>query len=400
MSALLVPFFYELRAQRLKVGPTELLALARAMQHDLHDDRLDGFYYLARSILVHREQDLDPFDQAFSAHFKDKVFAAEQFTKDLLDWLDDPANLREMSEEERALVQALDMDEVRRLFEERMRDQKARHEGGNRFIGTGGTSPFGNNGFNPAGVRVGRGGGRSAMGVADARQFAAYRSDVVLDVRHVEVALRKMRAFLREGAEEELDVEATIDATAKNGGELEVKLRPPRKPNLKVLLLMDVGGSMDPYAQTVSKLFSAAKRASNLREVKSYYFHNCIYGRVYPTAMFEEPVRVPDLFEQLDARWRVIVVGDAAMHPAELLGTSTWDRSLVDKAYGDVTGVGWFQLIHRHWPRSVWINPDPPKYWESGTADVLRNVIPMFHLSVDGLTDAVRALSKGNTTSR
>jgi uncharacterized protein len=394
MSQILVPFLYELRRRKLKVGPTELLSLSRAMLYELHGQSLDGFYYVARSLMVHREQDYDSFDQAFSAHFKGIPEASLKIAEELYDWLNDPKRMRELSDDERAMLQSLDMEEVRRMLAERMREQKERHDGGNRFIGTGGTSPFGMAGEHPSGVRIGKGGARSAMGVADARMYQPYRNDIVLDVRQIEVALRKLRAFLREGVDEELDIDATIDATAKNGGELEIKTRPPRKPNVRVLLLMDVGGSMDPYAHTISQLFSAAKRASNLREVKSYYFHNCIYGRVYPTEMFSDSVRIADLLHQLDARWRVIFVGDASMHPAELLGSSPWDGTLADRGMGDMTGIGWISLLHQHFPRSVWLNPEPPRYWEQGTADMIRKVVPMHHLTIEGLGEAVRQLSR------
>ena len=404
MSAVIVPFLYELRARKVKVGATEALSLARALRHELHDSSLDGFYYVARSILIHREQDYDAFDQAFSSHFKDVPQRTLEIAQELADWLRDPKNLRELSVAEREALQALDMEEVRRMLEERLREQKERHDGGNRWVGTGGTSPFGNSGQHPSGVRVGKGGGRSAMGVADARAYAPYRSDVVLDARQIEVALRKLRAWLREGVDEELDIDATIAATAKNGGELEIKTRPPRKPNVKVLLLMDVGGSMDPYSHTASLLFSAAKRASNLREVKSYYFHNCIYGKVWAAdtspgveragfSLGGEPVKVSDLFHQLDGRWRVIFVGDASMHPAELLG-GAWDSSLVDRGYGNVTGLGWLTMIADHFPRAVWLNPEPPRYWEQGTADTIRRVVPMYQLTIDGLGEAVRQLSR------
>jgi hypothetical protein len=401
--SVIVPFLYELRGRKVKVGATEALALAKAMTFELHDSSLDGFYYVARSILVHREQDYDAFDQAFSSHFKGIESRTLEIAQELADWLRDPMNTKDLSPSEREALQALDMEEVRRMLEERMREQKERHDGGNRWVGTGGTSPFGNNGTNPAGVRVGgKGGGRSAMGVADARMYAPYRSDVVLDARQIEVALRKLRAWLREGAEEELDIDETIAATSKNGGELEIKTRPPRRPNVKVLLLMDVGGSMDPYSHTASLLFSAAKRASNLREVKSYYFHNCIYGKVWAAdataerAAFTlggEATKVTDLVQQFDGRWRVIFVGDASMHPAELLG-GAWDSSLVDRGYGNVTGLGWLQLIADHYPRAVWLNPEPPRYWEQGTPEVIRKVIPMYHLTIDGLGEAVRQLSR------
>src|SRR6185312_50021 len=189
-----------------------------------------------------------------------------------------------------------------------------------------GSSPFGQHGQHPSGVRVGpMGGGRSAMAVADARRYKPYRSDLVLDVRQMEVALRKLRAFHREGVHDELDVDGTIDATAKNAGELEIVMRPPRKSNVRVLLLLDVGGSMDPHAELVSRLFSASKRASNIRELKTYYFHNCIYGRLYATERFTEPVRVQEMFELVSHEWKLVMVGDAAMHPAELLGAGDWE---------------------------------------------------------------------------
>jgi uncharacterized protein with von Willebrand factor type A (vWA) domain len=395
MSSVIVPFLYELRRRKVKVGAQEVLSLARVMRHELHGQSLTGFYHVARAVMIHREQDYDAFDQAFSAHFKGVTEATIDVFSELIDWLRDPQRLRELSEEERRALQSLDMEEVRRLLAERLREQKERHDGGNRWVGTGGTSPFGTGGYHPSGVRLGGGGGRSAMGVADARMFAPYRSDLVLDVRQIEVALRKLRTFLREGLDEELDIDETIAATARNGGELEIRTRPPRRPNVRVLLMMDVGGSMDPYAQTVSQLFSAAKRASNLREVRSYYFHNCIYGKVYSTEAFGgEPVRVADLLHQLDARWRLILVGDASMHPAELLGSSPWDDTLVDRGSGSMSGLAWLQSLADHFPRSVWLNPEPPRSWEIGTCDVIRRVFPMHQLTLDGLGEAVRHLSR------
>jgi uncharacterized protein len=395
MSDVLVPFLYELRERGVKAGPTEILSLAKAMSFEIHDSSLDGFYYVARALLIHREQDLDAFDQAFASYFRGIETKAIELMAELAQWLSDPRRMQELSEQDREALESLDIEEVKRMLEERLREQKERHDGGNRWVGTGGTSPFGNSGQHPTGVRIGQGGGRSALGVASARAFAPYRSDLVLDVRQIEVALRKLRLYLREGAEEELDIEATIDATARNAGELEVVTRPPRKHNVKLLLLMDVGGTMDPYAHVVSQLFSAAKRASNLREVRSYYFHNAIYGKVWETEkLFSDPVRVSDLFEQMDQRWRVIVVGDASMHPAELLGSSPWDRSLYDGSSGSLTGLGWFAEIAHHYPRAVWLNPEPARYWETGTCELIKQVIPMFHLTLDGLGEAVRHLSR------
>ena len=401
MSSAFVPFLYELRARKVKVGAQEALALAKALAMGLHDSSLDGFYHTARAICVHRESDLDAFDEAFLSHFKGITTESMQLVAELDAWLKDPANRRELSQEELDALQQFDMEELKKLFEQRMKEQKGRHEGGNRWIGSGGSSPFGQQGMHPSGLRVGeRGGGRSAMGIADARRFRPYRSDLVLDVRQIEVALRKLRAFIREGQHDELDIDATIDATAKNAGELEIVTRPPRKSNVRVLLLMDVGGSMDPHAQLVSRLFSAAKRASNIRSLKTYFFHNCVYARVYETERFSEPVKVEDLLHDLGAEWKLVVVGDAAMHPAELLGAGDYEYYATGNHGTATTGLKQLEKLSDHFRRSAWLNPDPPSYWRGGTAEHIGKVFPMFHLTLDGLGDAITHLSKGDVRKR
>jgi uncharacterized protein with von Willebrand factor type A (vWA) domain len=348
---------------------------------------------------VHSEADLDAFDEAFSAYFRGVEAASLDLARELDDWLRDPSSRKELTPEELALLERLDPGELRRLFEERMQEQKERHDRGNRWIGTGGTSPFGAHGAHPTGLRVGpHGGGRSAMAVADARAYRPYRSDLVLDVRQMEVALRKLRAFAREGSRLELDLEETIDETARNAGELEVVLRPEKKPNVRVLLLMDVGGSMDPHAGLVSQLFSAAKRASNFRELRTYYFHNCIYGKVYETESFGEAVPVRDVMRHCTHEWKLVLVGDGAMHPAELLGGGDWfaTRDLSDS----MAGVRWMQLLADHFDRCAWLNPDPPTYWRGGTAETLASIFPMFPLTLEGLGEAIAYLSRGRAHPR
>jgi uncharacterized protein with von Willebrand factor type A (vWA) domain len=395
MSDFIVPFLYELRARRLFVGAQEAVQLARALSLGLHDHTLDGFYYLARSLMVHRESELDKFDEAFLSHFKGVVFETTSALSELEEWLKDPKVLEGLTEEQKAAIQELSVEELRDLLEQRMREQKERHDGGNRWIGTGGTSPFGTGGHHPSGVsmRSGSGGrgGRSALGMADARRYRPYRSDLVLDVRQIEVALRKLRSFAREGADDELDLDGTIDATARNGGELEIVTRPPRRSNLRVLLLMDVGGSMDPFAHTCSQLFSAARRASNFRELRTYYFHNTIYGRLYSTDGLMDPIEVPRLLDQLNPRWKVIFVGDAAMAPGELLGTGPWGSPAGE---GTLSGLDWLSYVSQRFERSIWLNPDPPQYWNGGTARAIGEVFPMFHLTLEGLTEAMALLSK------
>ncbi|HWL89607.1 MAG TPA: VWA domain-containing protein [Polyangiaceae bacterium] len=392
-----VPFLFELRARKVKIGAQEAMSLARALAFGLHDSSLDGFYHVARAVCVHREGDLDAFDQAFLAHFRGIETASVKLLDELEEWLKNARERREISEEELALIQSLDMEELRRLFEQRLREQKERHDGGNRWIGTGGTSPFGANGAHPSGLRVGpMGGGRSAMGIADARRYKPYRSDLVLDVRQIEVALRKLRAFAREGDALELDLDETISETAKNAGELEIVLRPPKRSNVRVLLLMDVGGSMDPHAHLVSQLFSAAKRASNIRELKTYYFHNCIYGNLYETERFVEPVRVRDVIEACHAEYKLVIVGDAAMHPAELLGGGDWAYYSSRSGEGAMPGVRWMQLIADHFRKSAWLNPEPPNYWKGGTAETLSQIFSMYQLTLDGLGEAIGHLSRGS----
>jgi uncharacterized protein with von Willebrand factor type A (vWA) domain len=393
---LLVPFLFALRRKKVRVGLQEVMSLARALELGLHESSLDGFYRVARALCVHSEADLDAFDEAFGAHFRGVEARSLDLTRELEAWLQDPRARKELTPEELALLEGLDPAELRRLFEERMREQRERHDGGSRWIGTGGTSPFGAHGAHPTGIRVGpQGGGRSALAVADARRYRPYRSDLVLDVRQMEVALRRLRAFAREGSRMELDLDETIDETARSGGELEVVLRPERRPNVRVLLLMDVGGSMDPYAGLVSQLFSAAKRASNFRELRSYYFHNCIYGKVYETEQFRDPVSVRDLLRHCTHEWKLVLVGDAAMHPAELLGGGDWFSTHDMPVSDSMAGVRWMQLLGDHFERAAWLNPDPPSYWRGGTAETLASIFSMFPLTLEGLGEATKHLSKG-----
>jgi len=386
-----IPFLYELRARKVPVGTQEAVALAGALKAGLHDSSLDGFYFVARALLVHDEKHLDAFDQAFAKVFQGVESAALELHQQLLEWLKDARQrLPELTDEEKALLEQLDGDEIERLFQERLKEQQERHDGGNKWIGTGGTSPFGHSGRAARpGVRVGgAGGGRSAIRVAGQRHFRDYRDDLVLDVRQLGMALRKLRAFSREGNEQELDLDKTISETARNLGDLEVVTRPPRKSNTRVILLMDVGGSMDPYAHLMSRLFTAAKKATHFKELRTYYFHNCVYGRVYKNARFSEPVSVSELFAETDRRYKLIIVGDALMAPWELMSSSGWP--------GDegLEGILWLAKLREHYPASAWINPEPVHTWWQTTIDVLRKVYPMYPLTLEGLGEAVSQLTR------
>jgi uncharacterized protein with von Willebrand factor type A (vWA) domain len=392
-------FLYRLRQLDVPVGAQEALSLAQALNLGLHDNSLDGFYYTARSLLVHREGHLDAFDQAFLAEFKGVEGEHLRLKEELLKWLEDAkTRIEELTAEERALAESLDLEQLKKLFEERMNEQKERHDRGNRWVGTAGTSPFGRKGKPREGVRVGgAGGNRSAVQVADARKYRPYRSDLTLDIRQIEMALRRLRAFIREGAEEELDLDRTIDKTAENAGEIEVVTKPPSRPNTRVILMMDVGGSMDPYVELMSRLFSATKRATHFKELRTYYFHNCIYGRVYKTERFDEPVWVHDLLHECGPQYKLILVGDALMAPYELLrqggALSNDDRSTLP-------GIGWLTMLQQHFKHSVWLNPEPAAYWTGTTIEYVQKVFEMHSLTLEGLSQAMAHLNKGKGARR
>ena len=395
-----LPFLYELRKRRVPVGTQETVALARALAAGLHDSSVDGFYHVSRALLVHSEAHLDAFDEAFLSVFRGVEAKGLKLREELLEWLKDAALQRELTPEERALLADLDVDpeELRRQLEERLREQKERHDGGNRWVGTGGTSPFGHSGAARPGIRVGGGGkNRSAITVADARRYRPYRGDLILDTRQIEVALRKLKAFIREGAEEELDLEGTIDKTARNAGELEVAMRPLRRPNTRVLLLMDVGGSMDPWAQLVSRLFSAAKRATHFKELRSYYFHNCIYGRLYKTERFDEPVPVAQVLADCGRHYKLVVVGDALMAPWELRMAGEYQELGEDRL---LPGLGWLVRVAQHFERGAWLNPEPTNHWAGTTVAEVQKVFSMFPLTLEGLGEATAHLTKGKGPKR
>ncbi|MBL8924165.1 MAG: VWA domain-containing protein [Myxococcaceae bacterium] len=386
-----VPFLYELRSRKVPVGATEAVALGQALLQGLHESSLDGFYFVARALLVHDEKHLDAFDQAFAKHFQGIESASIELTKELLEWVREARQPdRSLTPEEKALLEQLDLKTLEELFQQRLREQKERHDGGNKWIGTAGTSPFGNSGKAARpGIKVGDGPSmKSAVRTAGERAWKEYRDDLVLDVRQMQVALRKLRAFAREGSHDELDLDRTISETARNLGDLEVVLRPPRKSNTRVILLMDVGGSMDPFAHLVSRLFTAAKKATHFRELRTYYFHNCVYGRVYKHANFREPLTLPQLFAETDRRYKLIVVGDALMAPWELMSVSGWSDD------EGLEGVVHLMRLREHFPSSAWLNPEPPSSWWQTTVDVIRKVFPMYPLTLEGLGDAVGQLTK------
>jgi hypothetical protein len=388
----LIDFLFELRKRKLPVSTHEWMALMEAMALGLHESSLDGFYHLCRTLCVKDIALYDAYDEAFLAYFKDIHTDALQLTEQIRAWLADPRNLEGLTDEQRAALAELDIEKLREMFEQRLKEQKERHDGGNRWVGTGGTSPFGTNGNNPTGMRVGGGGGRSAMAVADERRFKEYRRDVVLDVRQIDVALRGLRRLGREGAQEELDLDETVDKTCKNAGDIDIVFRPPRRNRVKVILMMDVGGSMDPYAELVSRLFTAASRAGRFAKFRSFYFHNCVYNSVYEDAQFRKGVPVADILSHSDRDEKLVIVGDALMHPAELLDPG---GSMYLSSQNRASGIEWLRRLNAHFRSATWLNPEPERFWAGTTIEVIASVFAMYPLTLDGLAHAVRYLVRG-----
>lgn len=381
-------FFYELKDKGVPVTLTEWMMLHRALDDGLMQSSLVTFYHLARAILVKTEMHFDRYDRAFQSYFRN-IETSDAMLDEILEGLErvDPLELDALA---RAEIPELPLDEVIRNFMEQYRQGHFKgHKGGSRAIGTGGTSTQGAFGFNPAGVRIGQGESRhgSAVKIAEMRRFRNYSSDLVLDTRQIRVALSRLRTLLPRGPEDELDVDVTIDKTCRNAGDLELVWKRSRKNTVKLLLLMDSGGSMAPYARVVNQLFSAAK--SQFRDLRFYYFHNCVYQDVWKSIEEDEDLSTEELLRTLGDDYKVILVGDATMAPSELLdagGCISWFQ------HNDTPGVWWLHRISQKFPAAVWLNPEPERFWVSITGRIIQSIFPMFPLTLEGLDDAVKTL--------
>jgi uncharacterized protein with von Willebrand factor type A (vWA) domain len=391
----LVRFFFELRAAGVPVSITEFLMLLEALQKRVAQVSAQDFYYLARACLVKDERHYDRFDRTFAQVFAgaERAFAQLMATVPA-EWLQS-LGARLFSEEEKRRVEALGgWDKLLETLRARLREQQERHEGGNKWIGTGGTSPFGANGFNPEGVRIGqeRSGNRRAVKVWDRREFANFDDRVELGTRNLKLALRKLRKFAREGAADQLDLDGTIDATARNAGLLDLKLVPERHNAVKVLLFLDVGGSMDDHVRVCEELFSAAR--GEFKHLEHFYFHNFIYENLWKdnSRRFAALTPTERLLRTFGADYRVILVGDATMSPYEITqpggSIEHWNKE---------AGALWMQRIAARFPRLVWLNPEDPQRWDyTPSVRITRELVHgrMFPLSVAGLELAIRELRK------
>jgi len=382
-------FFYTLRRHKILVAPTEWRVLMQALSLGFAHTSLERFYTLARSLLVKDVSYYDAYDLAFKEAFHG-ITTPDAIIEEILSWLQDPHTLAHLTPEQLAWLHELDLEALRALFAQRLREQQERHDRGSRMIGTGGTSHFGQHGQHPKGIRVGgEGGQRSAVQVAEERHYENYRRDRTLDIRQIQVALKKLRNLKRLGAEEELDLDETIDQTCRNGGEIELIFCPPRKNNAKVLLLMDAGGSMMPYTTLVEGLFSAAHKATHFKDFQYYYFHNCIYEQLYSDMRLNKRVSTPSLLHSLDADYKVILVGDAYMAPEELMDTG---GALYYYHHNDTPGITWLRRIQEHFRAGIWLNPLPEGQWNRTTINLVRQVFPMYELTLDGLERSIQQL--------
>jgi uncharacterized protein with von Willebrand factor type A (vWA) domain len=383
--------FFALRTAGLRVSPLEWLGLCEALASGVIEPDLGSLHAVGRAMLVKHEAHFDTWDRVFLAVFGEGA-APVALTEELLDWLEAPLPRPDLSDAERDALDRLELDELRRRFLERLNEQHERHDGGNRWIGTGGTSPFGHGGVNPAGIRVGgEGGGRSAVQVAALRRYRDYRDDRVLDTRQLAVALRKLRRLSRHDGEPELDLDETIAATGRNAGELELAFQPPRKNQARVLLMMDVGGSMTPYSRTVETLFSAAANLNHWKQFEPYFFHNCVYSRVFRSMTAGEVESTAELLQDRPPETFLIIVGDASMAPSELLsenGALDWfERS-------GTPGLVWLHRLRSQFTRCVWLNPMPPAHWRGYTVELVMRLFPMFPLTLAGLEQAIDHLTR------
>ena len=395
---MLIDFFYTLRAAKVPVSVREYLNVLEALQANVIGPAsdacsIDDFYHLSRTVMVKDEKHYDKFDKAFGAYFKG-VEMLTDFTKEVpLEWLQKILE-KELTPEQIAAIEKMGWDELMETLKKRLEEQKERHEGGSKWIGTGGTSPFGNGGFNPEGIRVGgaSGGNRTAVKVWDERNFRDYDDSIELGTRNFKVALRRLRRFAREGSDFELDLDDTITSTARNAGYLDIKMVPERHNNVKVLMLLDVGGSMDDHIARVEELFSAA--SSEFKHLEVYYFHNCPYEHLWKSNRRRQMERfeTQDVLRKFNADWRLIFVGDATMSPYEILqpGGSV-------EHYNKEPGAEWLQRMITTWPKAVWLNPEPQASWQyRQSIALIRNIVQdkMFPVTVSGIEQAMRLLSK------
>ncbi|HPS56536.1 MAG TPA: VWA domain-containing protein [Spirochaetota bacterium] len=387
-----INFFFNLKSRGVPVSLHEWITLHHALTMNLNDSSLTSFYGIARAILVKNEIFFDRYDMAFLDTFGG-IETTDELLEEILAGLKKVKELH-LSEEEKKQIEQLNLDEVLKNFEEQLKQGHYKdHVGGNKAIGTGGRSTQGAWGYNPAGIRIGQGESRhkSAVQIAEKRTFRNYSSDITLDTRQMRVALSHLRSLLPIGTGEKLDLKKTIDETCKNAGEIEFVWQTKEKKSSKVMLIMDVGGSMTPFSELVERLFSAA--SCQISKFKHFYFHNCFYQDLWTDMERNQSVGTMEMLKSEDSDYKVIIIGDAEMAPSEL----TWVNGAIDYWYhNDTPGVVWMQRIKEKFKDIIWINPLPKRSWDYvHTIRMVRDIFPMFELTLDGLDEGVKFLMTG-----
>jgi uncharacterized protein len=386
-------FFTELRAARVPVSLKEYLVLVEALEKEAIAQSVEEFYYLSRAALVKDERHLDKFDRVFGHVFRGLESTADAVNADIpAEWLK-ALTEKFLTDEEKAQIESLGgWDKLMETLKLRLEEQKERHQGGNKWIGTGGTSPYGNSGYNPEGIRIGgEGGQRKAVKVWDKREYKNLDDSVELGVRNIKVALRRLRKFARTGAPDELDLDGTISKSAKEGY-LDIVLRPERRNAVKVLLLLDIGGSMDSHIKLCEELFSAAR--TEFKSLEFFYFHNCLYESVWKDnrRRHDEKTHTWDVLHKFPSDYRVVFVGDATMSPYEI----TYPGGSVEHWNEEAGGV-WLQRVAQVYERLVWLNPTPRAHWDhTPSIQIVREIVGdrMFPLTIQGLDGAMKELSR------
>ena len=388
-------FFHKLKKTGIPVSIREYLDFISGLGKGVTQLDTNMFYYFARSSLVKDEKYFDRFDKVFSEFFEGALNAGEEILANIPEqWIKD-ALQKNLSEEEKRKIESLGgWDKLLETLKERLKEQKKRHQGGNKWIGTGGTSPFGSGGYNPEGIRIGNEGKRQgkAVKVWEQRLWSNFDDTKTLGIRDIRVAVRRLRKFAREGVPEEFDIDETVTSTAKNAGYLDVKLRPERKNRVKILLFLDVGGSMDPHIEACEEIFSAAK--SEFKNLEHFYFHNCIYEILWKNnpRSSQDIISTYDVLRKFGSDYRIIFVGDASMSPYEI----TYPGGSIEH-WNEEAGIVWLDRLSAHFDSITWLNPEPRKFWNSSESNRIINEIfdgNMFELNLKGIEEAMKVLAR------
>lgn len=389
-----LPLYHRLRSLQVPVSLTEWLTLMQGLAKGLHFENLEDFYYLSRSLLVKDVVYYDAFDQAFCHCFKAAPLPDNLVTKEqILNWLENSLIPLKLPAADLDNMQTLTLEELLAVLLDRLGEQREAHDGGQKWIGTGGTSPMGANGSHPLGISFSAESGGGKAGIkAFPRRYRNLRSDLTLDLRQISIALKRLRKLRDPGAEQVLDLEETIDKTCKNAGEIDLVFSPERKNQVRLLLVIDSGGSMDPYRRLSERLFSAANKLNHFKDFRAFYFHNCIYDKLYSDLENNISVPTAEVIREYGKDYRLILVGDAAMSPHELLAGSD---NLQSAQFNATPGIDWLRQVATAFPQRAWMNPLTPNAWSHyQTVPMVAGLFPMFPLSIDGLGQAVKHLLK------